>query len=136
MEKPDTPFDQRRSPRIRSEHDVSLSATPAPACLRGGEAAEPIRLFGHTRDLSACGMALVAPSFDCANLEIFGEGRELDVSLTLPVSSVAARAVAVRAAPLNQSNPGEGCVFGLEFTRMSEADSRRYAEFLSRDSDP
>jgi hypothetical protein len=128
MERPDPASDNRHLPRIRSEREVSLSAKPAAAGQVGGQ----LTLSGYTRDLSEGGMSVVAPSFNCAHMEIFGEGRELDVSLWLSTHTVVARAVAVRAAPLNEREPGEGCLLGLSITGMNEADRRRYAEFLSR----
>lgn len=60
-----------------------------------------LRLTGYTRDLSEGGLSVVVPSFDCAHVEVFYEGREVDVSLGLPQSSVTARAVSVRATPLD-----------------------------------
>ena len=130
---PEPHFDNRRSSRIRAEHEVSLSAKPAPEGRRVGEdAGGRLILYGYTRDLSECGMAVVAPSFDCAHLEILYGGREVDVSLNLPQSSVAARAVAVRAVPLSEQEPGAGCVIALTITGMREADRRRYAELLGR----
>lgn len=125
------PRDRRKSPRIVSEQAVSMS----PAGRAGGREAD-LRLTGYTRDLSEGGLSVVAPSFDCAHVEIFYEGREVDVSLGLPQSSVTARAVSVRATPLDAREPGAGCVIALTIKGMGEDDRSRYADFLRRARSP
>jgi PilZ domain len=100
----------------------------SPACPAG----DRLVLSGYTRDLSEGGLTFVAPSFDCEHVGVFYEGREVDVSISLPRSSVAARAVAVRTAPLGGREPGGGCVIALTITAIGEDDRRRYSEFLSQ----
>jgi hypothetical protein len=116
--------DRRGSPRVQSEREVSIS--PA------GHAGDRLVLSGYTRDMSEGGLTFVAPSFDCGHVEVFYEGREVDVSISLPRSSVAARAVAVRTAPLGGRESGDGCVIALTITAIGEDDRRRYSEFLSQ----
>ena len=121
--------DGRSSPRVRAQLEVNLLVTPAEAGDGEGRGRQNLlSLLGHTRDMSEGGLAVVLPSFDCNYRQLFGEG--LKVRLDLPYAQIIADASAVRAAPLNEESPGDGCVFGLRITAMGEADHRHYVEFL------
>ena len=121
--------DGRSSPRVRAQLEVNLLVTPAEAGEREGQGRPNfLSLLGHTRDMSEGGIAVVLPSFDCNHRQLFGQG--MKIRLDLPCAQITADASAVRAAPLNEKSPGDGCVFGLRITAMGEADHRHYVEFL------
>src|SRR3712207_1984537 len=85
----------------------------------------------RTRDVSASGVGLEAPSIYVGYTCVVDEGRTLRLALELPAATV--RMEATPAHYLRVGGAGDeagGYLIGLRITSMSEADRAAYAAFL------
>ena len=106
--------DRRRERRRGARLDARIELSPAffdsGADARG---AEPLSLYGHTRDLSAAGVGIVIPlvSFDPRSCSV---GLPLRVRLDLPSGQVEVEAEAVHCEPLGGHEPVDGFLVGAK----------------------
>lgn len=147
-------YDRRASPRLDECLPYSVIINPAmsPAAMTG----EPHKIVGHTRDLSAGGLAIIVPSLTFAYRHLLSPDFKLRLTLELPSGPVEIEGVPTHDRPLRDSDAdmhymlsGEldavggalfygygndpkdsACIVGLKITVMSDGDRARYGEHL------
>jgi len=121
--------DRRRSPRLR----VRLVFTVSPCSKTNGNGSRQQRstLRGHTRDLSAHGMALNLPKVHLDGHHLAGEGRELQLSLELPDGPVSMRVISRRYERLEESELGCAYLIGARIVQIETEDRDRYLRFIA-----
>jgi c-di-GMP-binding flagellar brake protein YcgR len=122
-------FNNNRRREIRRKVRLPASVSPG-ASVRTAESAGqwPLSVLGHTRDISASGLALVMPSMlaeDFAN-----RGDTLRIILALPAGDVEMRCEVVRHNRLGESEPDAASLIGMSITEMSDDDRDLYLEYL------
>ena len=116
--------DRRRHPRFR----VRLEASVVLLGAKGEAATTPLE--GHTRDVSACGLALVLPSVRVGERYLAGEAQTLGITLRLPARPVHLRATPARYERLDAGDAETGYLIGLRITDMDERDRAAFDEYL------
>lgn len=120
--------DRRRSPRlqVRLAFSVSVLRQSKLKRLSGSDHA----LKGHTRDLSANGLALLLPQIHLDGYHLAAEGREMQLVLELAGGSVSMVIAAKRYEKLDGAELGCNYLIGSRIVRMDDADRKRYNDFL------
>jgi hypothetical protein len=90
-----------------------------------------ISMVGHTRDLSAKGMALIVPAITLGDHHLVGENRSLSVSLELPQGAVLMQVTPVRYERLDEQASETGYLIGVKITAMQVEDRARFAEYVA-----
>lgn len=122
---------RRHAPRLRARLPARVSifepkadpARPAPS------------LAGHTRDISASGVALVLPSVRIGGRYLTGPDRQLRVTLELPDGSLELRAAPVRHEQLADGDgdaADTGYLIGTHINHVADADRARLDEYLQK----
>ncbi len=123
----------RRAPRHRARLSLRVSL------INGGTIAttpgtrnNAAILQGHTRDVSATGLALVVPSIRIGDRYLTGEDRTLSIALELATGSVHLQAAPMRYEPLelDDSETEPGYLIGAHIKMMSGTDRLRFSEYL------
>ena len=117
--------ERRHAPRHPARLRVTVSLAE-----ENGRRAHAHSLAGHTRDLSATGIALVLPAIRIGERYLMGEGRTILVSLELPEATVSLRAAPMRYERLDEDGGAEGYLLGIHITEMSDKDRARFIEYL------
>ena len=122
--------DRRRSPRLRVRLAFSLSVIRQNKVkrLNSGDRA----LKGHTRDISANGLALLLPQIQLDGYHLAAEDREMQLVLELSGGVVSMVVVPKRYEKLERAELGCNYLIGARIVRIDEADRGRYQDFLSR----
>lgn len=129
---------RRAPPRCAAqlEAELVLSVSSGEAGNRANAAA-PLRLAGHTRDISLSGLSLVVPSIHVGGQYLTAQNLILEITLKLTTGNVQLRAAPVRYSPLRDdaNSSGEdtgdkGYIVGLRITDISEQDRARYEAYL------
>jgi len=118
--------DRRRHPRVRARLDASVVLLGA----RGESATPPLE--GHTRDVSACGLALILPAVRVGDRYLAGEAQTLGVTLRLPAATVKLRATPARYQRLDEDDADTGYLIGLRITDIDARDRAVLDEYLGR----
>ena len=118
----------RHAPRhkVRLRFSVSLLDIRADA----GDARRSPKLEGHTRDISATGMALIVPAIRIGNHYLTGEGHTLRVMLESPPGPVQMQVTPARYEQLDESGTEKGYLIGVSISKMSESDRSRFISYL------
>jgi c-di-GMP-binding flagellar brake protein YcgR len=121
--------DRRQSPRLRVRLVFSVGIKPE---VNGnGSNRRAMTLQGHTRDISANGMALLVPQAHLDGHHLAAEGRELKVELQIgsgdPISMIVAPR---RYERLEEAELGCAYLIGVRITKINEADRARYQSFI------
>jgi len=121
--------DRRRSPRLnmRVAFSVSVLRQSKLKRLNGSDHA----LKGHTRDLSANGLALLLPQIHLDGYHLAAEGREMQLMLEVGGAAVSMVIMPKRYEKLEGTELGCNYLIGARILRMDEADRRRYDDFIS-----
>jgi len=120
--------DRRRSPRIRTRLLFSISV-----CQKSRVVGAPLReriLKGHTRDVSANGLALLLPQVHLDGHHLAAEGRELHVVLELPGGSVSMVVMPTRYEYLDETELGCSYLIGVKTIEISDEDRSRIENFI------
>lgn len=146
--------DRRHSPRRAESIPYSIPLTPSPA--EGETTGDAPKIVGHTRDLSARGLALIVPSLTFAYRRLLSPDFKLRLTLELPSGPVEIEGTPTHDRPLRESdsdmhymlsgeldaesgalfygyedNPtGSACILGVRITGMSEEHRARYEKHL------
>ena len=120
---------RRQSPRLR----VRLVFTIGLHCATNGNGSNrwSQSLKGHTRDISAHGLALLVPQVQLHGHHLAAEGRELDLRLELGGDQIMMIVVPRRYEHLDTAELGCNYLIGARIVRIDEADRQRYLSFLS-----
>jgi hypothetical protein len=116
--------ERRRHPRVR----VRLGASVVLLGARGEAATPPLE--GHTRDVSACGLALILPAVRVGDRYLAGEAQTLGVTLRLPAATVKLRATPARYERLDEGDADTGYLIGLRINDMDARDRAAFDEYL------
>ena len=96
----------------------------------------PLTLFGHTRDVSMSGLALVVPSINFQGRDLIHSKRALLVELELPSGPIKMQGVPVRIERLEEGERGEiAYLLGVRIKQISKharTDLDRYLRTLRR----
>jgi len=87
-------------------------------------------LKGHTRDISANGLALLVPQVHLHGHHLAAEGRELDLRLELGGDPITMIVVPNRYEHLDTAELGCNYLIGARIVRIDEADRQRYLSFM------
>lgn len=122
--------DRRRSPRLRIRLVFSLSICPNTNGT--GSRKRLSKLGGHTRDISANGLALSLPQVHLDGYHLAAEQRELQLSLELPDGPVVMRVVCKRYERLEESELGCGYLLGARIVAIDNEARDRYLSFIKQ----
>ena len=122
--------DRRRSPRLNVRLAFSLSVIRQTKLkrLNGNDRA----LKGHTRDISANGLALLLPQIQLDGYHLAAEDREMQLVLELSGGVVSMVVVPKRYEKLERAELGCNYLIGARIVRMDEEDRIRYQNFMKR----
>ena len=118
--------ERRRHPRYK----VRLAASVVLLGARGEAVTPPLE--GHTRDVSACGLALILPAVRVGQRYLAGESQALGVTLRLPTAVVQLRGTPARYERLDDEGAGTAYLIGLRITDMGESDRAAFDEYLKK----
>jgi c-di-GMP-binding flagellar brake protein YcgR len=121
---------RRRSPRLKARLPVTVSIALRKKAAAAVAAKPAPTLSGHTRDLSATGLALILPSILLGEQHLTGEGRTLVITLELPTGPIKIEAVPARYERLEEEATEKLYLIGARFTAMTQEDWTRLEEFL------
>ena len=122
--------DRRRSPRLQVRLAFSLSVVRQNKVKRLN--ASDRTLKGHTRDISANGLALLLPQIQLDGYHLAAEDREMRVVLELAGGVVTMVVVPKRYEKLERSELGCNYLIGARIVRIDEEDKARYQDFMKR----
>jgi len=114
--------------RRHQRYKVRLAASVVLLGPKGEAVTKPLE--GHTRDVSACGLALVLPAVRVGDRYLAGEEQTLGVTLRLPAATVRLRGTPARYERLDDEGAGAGYLIGLRITEMDERDRAAFDEYL------
>ena len=121
--------DRRQSPRFRVRLVFTVGLHHA--TNGNGSRHRPESLKGHTRDISASGLALLLPQIHLHGHHLAAEGRELDLRLEFgggqPIPMIV---VPRRYERLDDAELGCHYLIGARIVRIDDADRQRYLSFL------
>lgn len=120
---------RRRAPRYRVRLPFTVTLPDAPPLVPGSR--RPVSVDGHTRDISASGLALIVPTIRIGDRYLTGHDR-LHVALELPTGPVQIIALPVRYEPLEEDDEDTGFLIGVRIGEMGEVDRARYLKCLDR----
>jgi len=121
--------DRRRSPRLHMRVLFSVSVHRK---MDGNGQRRERTLKGHTRDLSAHGLALNLPQVHLDGHHLAAEERELRLTLELPDGPASMLVIPRRYEKLDEAELGCGYLLGVRIVQIDDEDRRRYADFISR----
>lgn len=119
---------RRQSPRLR----VRLVFTIGLHCATNGNGSNrwSQSLKGHTRDISANGLALLVPQVNLHGHHLAAEGRELELRLELGGDAITMIVVPNRYEHLDNAELGCNYLIGARIARIDETDRERYLSFM------
>jgi c-di-GMP-binding flagellar brake protein YcgR len=107
----------------------SVSIFDAKANAAGHAASVP-SLKGHTRDISATGLALVVPAIRIGERYLTGPDRQLRITLELPSGYIELQAAPVRYERLDNGDADTGYLIGTHINSIDEPDRARLVSYL------
>ena len=122
--------DRRRSPRLRVRLAFSLSVLRKTKLKRLNSCDRTLK--GHTRDISANGLALLLPQIQLDGYHLASEDREMHVELELSGGVISMVVVPKRYEKLERSELGCNYLIGARIVRIAEEDRIRYQDFMNR----
>lgn len=122
--------DRRQAPRLRVRLLFSISVARK-ARANGGPASNRT-LKGHTRDISASGLAMMLPQVHLEGHHLAAEGRELQVLLELPTGAIPLVVMPMRYEKLDESELGCDYLIGAGIVSMEDEDRVRFEDFITR----
>jgi len=120
--------DRRRSPRLRVRLLFSVSVCPSP---NGNGSHRERVLKGHTRDISANGLALNVPQVHLDGYHLAAGERELQLRLELPGGPISMLVNPRRYERLEESELGCNYLIGTQISQIDDEDRRRYLSFIA-----
>ena len=119
--------DRRHPPRLR----VRLLFTVSLCRKSHGKGLRPEPgLKGHTRDLSAGGLALNLPQVHLDGHYLAADDREVKLKLELPTGPISMLVIPRRYERLEQAELGCKYLIGVQITEISDEDRKRYLSFI------
>src|SRR5713226_6369331 len=122
--------DRRHPPRLR----VRLLFTVSLCRKSHGKGLRPEpALKGHTRDLSAGGLALNMQQMHLDGHYLAAEDREVELKLELPTGPISMLVIPRRYERLEEGELGCRYLIGVQITQISDEDRRRYLSFIAQE---
>lgn len=121
--------DRRRSPRLRVRLAFSLSVVRPSKLKRINGCGQALK--GHTRDISAHGLALLLPHIHLDGYHLAAEGREIQLVLELAGGAISMVIVPKRYEKLDAAELGCNYLIGARIVRIDGPDDARYQDFIS-----
>lgn len=122
--------DRRQAPRLRLRLLFSISVNRK--ARANGAAPSDRTLKGHTRDISASGLAMMLPQVHLEGHHLAAEGRELQVVLELPTGAMPLVVMPMRYEKLDESELGCNYLIGAKIVCIEDDDRNRFEDFISR----
>lgn len=122
--------DRRQSPRLRARLMFQVSM-PRPL---NGNGSSKLRHFlnGHTRDISANGLALMVPCVHLNGRHLTADGCTLEVRLDLGTETkIRMLVVPERYERIDEPELGCAYMIGARIVEMDEADRHRYRNYIA-----
>lgn len=122
--------DRRYAPRLRTRLLFSISVRRK--ARSNGAPPSARTLKGHTRDISASGLAMMLPQVHFEGQYLAAEGRELQVMLELPGGAIPLVVVSKRYEKLDETELGCGYLIGAKIIQITAVDRSRLESFIAR----
>ena len=122
--------DRRQAERRKVELPVTVSLIEKVKKVNGGRPLATLR--GHTRDISADGLAIVVSSIHIDGHYLVGEGRILQVQLELPDGAVEIKVNPVRYERLDEDESPVGYLIGSGIAQISDDDRKRFLDYIAQ----
>ena len=119
---------RRRAPRLQARAVVIVSLVVARVASRTPPNLPTIA--GHTRDISATGLALIVPIIRIGERYLTGEDHLLNITLKLPAGAVQLQASPMRYEQLDEDDPDTGYLIGVHIKEMSDRDRTIFTDYL------
>ncbi len=87
-------------------------------------------LCGETKDFSESGIAFIVPFIRVGNDYLVGDGRTVNIELTLPNGTISFQAIGQRYEPIDQHSSASKFLIGAKITTMSTQDREIYLSYL------
>lgn len=114
--------------RYATRHKTRLAV--AVSLLDAKPRGYPAALEGHTRDLSACGLALILPAIRIGERYLTGDAHVLRITLRLPAASIQIHGVPARYERLGDEDSDTGYLVGVRIKEMTDKDRALFEEYL------
>jgi hypothetical protein len=121
--------DRRQSPRLRERLVLSISVLRKANSNGSSQVSRTMK--GHTRDISARGLALLLPQVHLGGYHLAAEGRELHVMLELPDGPMAMTVLPRRYEMLDEPELGCNYLIGARIVELSDQDAQRLKSFIA-----
>jgi hypothetical protein len=119
--------DRRRAERVNVKLPFAVSLLDHQSAR---DSRPTSRLYGHTLDVSATGLALIVSAIRIDDHYLAGEGRTLRIDLELPAGEVVIQANSARYERLDESESEQGYLIGANIIAMSDSDRVLYNEYV------
>ncbi len=120
------------SPRRKFEIPIKISLEPDRSTGNLRMPFKDLSITGETRDLSTTGIAFVVPAIRLREYYLVGEGRKLNVELSLPNGKVNMLLMGLRYKQVGIHLSITEYLIGAKILNISEGDKEIYKEFLSK----
>ena len=128
--------EKRAAPRHPARREIRLLFSLSVLDADMSASQRPLTLRGHTRDVSASGLALVVSSVSLHGKDLIHSKRALLIELELPSGPIKLQGVPVRIESLGEEEEGEtGYLVGVRIKGISEharAELNKYLRTLRR----
>lgn len=122
--------DRRQAPRLRVRLLFDVGINREANANGNGANGRTRSLQGHTRDISASGIALLVPQVHLDGHHLAAEGRELKVQLHIGGESISMIVVPRRYERLEEAELGCAYLIGAQIVKIDDGDRGRYLRFL------
>jgi c-di-GMP-binding flagellar brake protein YcgR len=122
--------DRRQAPRLRVRLLFSIAVSRK--TRTNGAQSSDRTLKGHTRDISASGLAMMLPQVHFEGHHFAAEGRELQVVLELPTGAMSLVVMPMRYEKLDESELGCNYLIGAQIVGIEDEDRNRFEAFIAR----
>ena len=121
--------DRRQSPRLCVQLGLTISVLRKANSNGSGQVSRTMK--GHTRDISARGLAMLLPQVHLGGYHLAAESRELQVMLELPDGPMAMVVLPRRYEMLDEPELGCNYLIGARIVELSDQDAKRLESFLA-----
>lgn len=121
--------DRRKSPRLTVQLVLSISVLRKANANGSSQVSRTMK--GHTRDISAKGLAMLLPQVHLGGYHLAAEGRELHLKLELPDGPMAMIVLPRRYEMLDEPELGCNYLIGATIVELSDQDRKRLESFVA-----
>ena len=121
--------DRRQSPRLCVRLVLTISVLRKANSNGSSQVSRTMK--GHTRDISARGLAMLLPQVHLGGYHLAAESRELHVMLELPDGPMAMVVLPRRYEMLDEPELGCNYLIGARIVELSDQDAKRLESFIA-----